>query len=590
MKKQPNRRVALAALLVLSCASPALYADGNLLAVGGMLRASNAPVYAKFIELAGGPREARIVILPTASGSQGSSKRFMGELVALGVPAERIRIVGIDKSNYQQTMNDAAMVEPLGDASAVWFVGGDQARIARALFNADGSPSLLMRQVRKVYEKGGVVAGTSAGASILGAQMPTAYGVVMDTLDFGVAEQADRRGAAVLKGAGLFTGGIIDQHLDQIEETSGGRAARMASYLVGQQPAKGFGLDTNTAMWIKADGQVEVLGEGYLTVMDASQAKKEFGVYGTRLQNLRLAMLGHGDRYDLATGKVQPAADKAVIEAGNEYLVGNQPITDLSGVSAIGRAVLYGLADNSARRQIGLMTRYNPLNGYHHGYRFEFSKTADFSAHSQFYDSLTNYSVDGVRLDIRPVDAHLGDPALSAPLDAGSGVAGDAIRAVSFRGLMTLDPQGAFEPQRPITRLELANALQMSLAAEPKPDKLPTLTDIAADDPLRDQLEVVLSNGWMTGAETFNGSQAVTRKDWALACKALVERYRGITLAKTATLGDTAALDAALAEAASLTVGEGWLQAEQGRFDPDGRVSRGEVAQVLARVVGLVAP
>jgi cyanophycinase len=588
MKMQLKARATVAAL-VLSCAVSSAYADGNLLAVGGMLRASNSPVYSKFIELAGGQSAARIVILPTASGSQSSSKRFMGELVAMGVPAERISIVGIDKNNYQDTMNDAAVIEPLREASAIWFVGGDQARIARALFNADGSPSLLMQEVRKVYEKGGVVAGTSAGASILGAQMPTAYGVVMDTLDFGVADQADRRGAALLKGAGLFSAGVIDQHLNQIEETSSGRAARMAAYLVGQQPAKGFGLDTNTAMWIKADGQIEVLGEGYLTVMDASQAKKDFGIYGTQLQNLRLAMLGQGDRYDLATGKVQPAKDKAAIEAGNQYLVGNQLITDLSAVSAIGRAVLYGLADNTATRQLGLMTRYNPLSGYHYGYRFEFSKTADFSAHSQFYDSLTSYSVNGVRLDIRAVDANLGDPALSAPKDAGSGAAGEAIRAVSFRGLMTVNGQNAFEPQRPITRRELANALQMTLAAEPNLDRLPSLADIAADDPLRSQLEVVLSNGWMTGAETFGGERAVTRKDWALACKALVEGFRGVTLSKSAALNDLVGVDQTLAEAARLTVGEGWLSAEQGRFDPDATVSRGEVAQTLAKVSGLTA-
>lgn len=587
MKKPFQPRGVLAAL-ILSCASSAVYAEGHLLAVGGMLRASNTPVYDKFVELAGGRQAARIVILPTASGSQGSSKRFMAELVALGVPAERISIVGIDRHNYLQTMNDAEVVRPLGDASAVWFVGGDQARIARALFNADGSPSLLMQAVRQVYDRGGVVAGTSAGASILGAEMPTAYGVVMDTLDFGVAIRADQRGTAMLRGAGLFRAGIIDQHLDQIEETSTGRAARMAAYLAERKQSKGFGLDTNTAMWVKPGGQLEVLGEGYLTVMDASQAQKRFGLYGTQLSNVRLAMLGQGDRYDLASGKVQPAEGKAAIEAGSEYLSGNQLITDLSAVSAMGRAVLFGLADNSATRQLGLMTRYNPLNGYHYGYRFEFSKTPEFRAHSQFYDSLTNYSVSGVRLDIRPVDASLGDPAASAPGDAGSGALGDAIRAVSFRGLMTLNGQNAFEPQRPITRLELANTLQMTLAAEPKADKLPTLSDIAADHPLREQLEVVLSNGWMRAGEAFAGQQPVTRKDWALACKALVERFHNTRLEKTAVLSDLDKLDAELAAAARLTVGEGWLQAEEGRFDPEAPVSRAEVAQTLARIAGLI--
>jgi cyanophycinase len=587
MQTKPG--VLLAALILAGHCAPIL-AEGHLLAVGGMLRASNTEVYQKLIELAGGAERARIAIMPTASGSLGSSKRFQAELQALGVPAERISIVGIDKQNYQSTMNDPAVLKPLSEASAVWFVGGDQARIARALYNADGSESLTLKAVRGVFDKGGVVAGTSAGASILGATMPTAYGVVMDTLDFGVAAKADQRGTALLKGAGLFKAGIIDQHFDQIEETSTGRAARMASYLVEQRPAKGFGLDTNTAIWVQPGGQLQVLGEGYLTVMDASQAHKEFGLYGTRLQNVRLAMLGHGDRYDLASGKVQPAQGKEPITAGNEYLVGNQLLTDLSAVSAMSRAVLYGLADNTATRQVGLMTRYNPANGYHYGYRFEFSEASGFQAHSHFNDSLTNYTVQNVRLDIAPVDAFLDDPARSSPQDAAASRWPDAVRAVSFRGLMTSDGDNRFEPKRALTRFELANALQMTLAAEPALDKLPKLVDIDRDHPLREQIEVVVSNGWLPSGERFDGEREVTRAEWALACKALVEGFTKTDLTHRASLKDLAGIDPATAEAAELLVGEGWMSAESGRFQPQQTVSREEAARSLARLIGLAKP
>ena len=128
----------------------------------------------------------------------------------------------------------------------------------------------------------------------------------------------------------------------------------------------------------------------------------------------------------------------------------------------------------------------------------------------------------------------------------------------------------------------------MTLAAEPKLDKLPTLSDIGAEHPLHEQLQVVLSNGWMRAGAAFAWQQPVTRKDWALACKALVERFHNTTLEKAATLNDLGQLDAELAEAARLTVGEGWLKAEQGRFEPEAPVSRGEVAQTLARIAGLL--
>ncbi|MGK8438608.1 hypothetical protein ACRS3X_14895 [Ectopseudomonas hydrolytica] len=75
MNKQRNLRGLLAALILCGSADQVL-ADGNLLAVGGMLRASNSLVYEKLIELAGGAEQARIAIMPTASGSLGSSKRF----------------------------------------------------------------------------------------------------------------------------------------------------------------------------------------------------------------------------------------------------------------------------------------------------------------------------------------------------------------------------------------------------------------------------------------------------------------------------------------------------------------------------------
>lgn len=586
MRMHAKSGAMLAALILAGHAAPVL-AEGHLLAVGGMLRASNSEVYEKLIELAGGRQQARIAIMPTASGSLGSSKRFQAELQALGVPAERISIVGVDKQNYQSTMNDPAVLKPLTEASAVWFVGGDQARIARALYNADGSESLTLKAVRGVFDRGGVVAGTSAGASILGATMPTAYGVVMDTLDFGVAARADQRGTALLKGAGLFKAGIIDQHFDQIEETSTGRAARMASYLVGQQPARGFGLDTNTALWVQPGGQLQVLGEGYLTVMDAAEARKEFGLYGTRLENVRLAMLGEGDRYDLGSGRIQPADGKEVISAGNEYLVGNQLLTDLSAVSGVSRAVLYGLADNTATRQVGLMTRYNPANGYHYGYRFVFSEAPGFQAHSRFHDSLTNYTVQNVRLDIAPVDAFLGDPARSSPSDAAASRWPDAVRAVAFRGLMTSDAANRFEPKRALTRYELANALQMTLAAEPALDKLPKLADVPAEHPLREQIEVVVSNGWLQAGGRFDGERAVSRGEWALACKALVERFQRESLQRRVSLSDVGGLPAPMAEAAALLVGEGWLEAADGRFEPERPLTREEAAHSLVRLIGL---
>lgn len=576
-------------LLALTVAMPMADAlgQGHLLAVGGMLQASNSVVHQKFIELAGGAAQARIAIMPTASGSQSSSKRFKAELQALGVPEANISIVNIDRKNYLQTMNDPLAVQPLQQATAVWFVGGDQARIARALFNADGSPSLAMQAIRQVKERGGVVGGTSAGASIQGAWMPTAYGVVMDTLDFGVAPRADMRATAVLRGSGLFDG-IIDQHLDKLEETSSGRVARMASYLVGNKQPRGYGLDTNTAMWVKPDGSLEVLGEGYLTVLDTSAASFGFNEFGSEIRNVRLAMLGHGDRFDPAHGVLTPQPQKAAIKPGDEYLNGNNLIPDLAAVNAIGRAVTYGLADNTAARQQGLMVRYNPASGYHYGYRFTFSKGEQFAAWSRFNDSLTNYTVKDVRMDIEPVDAMLQHPSHTIPRDIRASRHPQAVKAVVFRGILLRNGNGLFEPARAITRAELATALQMTLQGEPKAGEQPLLRDVPADHPARQQIAIAVGNGWLAGHDHFWPNDAVTRQEFAVAAVAMYEKFRQQKLAQKASLGDAGSMDVAYADAAGKVVAAGLLGTTGGNFHGMKPVTRDEAAMVIARITGLV--
>ena len=82
----------------------------------------------------------------------------------------------------------------------------------------------------------------------------------------------------------------------------------------------------------------------------------------------------------------------------------------------------------------------------------------------------------------------------------------------------------------------------------------------------------------------------MTRAEWALACKALVEGFAGTRLRSRSPLKDLGGVDPAVAEAAELLVGEGWMAAESGRFRPQATVSREEAARTLARLIGLATP
>lgn len=77
--------------------------------------------------------------------------------------------VPIAIDNHRTAAHDPALVRLVEESDAVWFGGGNQSFHARSLLEDDGSDTPLMRAVRRVHARGGLIAGTSAGAAIMDA-------------------------------------------------------------------------------------------------------------------------------------------------------------------------------------------------------------------------------------------------------------------------------------------------------------------------------------------------------------------------------------------------------------------------------------
>ncbi len=494
--------------------SSSALAVGNLMIVGGALRTDNAAVYNKYLELAGGVN-AKVVIFPTASSSLSSSKRFKADLVALGLKTENVTVLDLDRKNYAVQNVNPDLVKQVQDSSAVWFVGGDQARIARALFLAGGQDSPVLTAVRGVYAKGGVIGGSSAGASIQASVMPSSFGIPMDTLDFGMSSTLGGRGVTLSRGLGFFSAGVVDQHFNTYQ----GRHARMARYLLDGKDKVGFGLDENTALWVKANGTLEVLGTSSLTIMDASKATLEDGPLGVSMKNLVFSYLESGDQYNPASGEYTLNPKRELIKSGDEYEASNRLVTDLSQPFAVNRLITLGLVDNAAKVATGLYLRFNKNCGY--GYRTTFREETDTQG---FYGSVLGvdgYAVRNVHMDFDPILSDLSSSENSIPRDLERSQYPKEVMAVVFRGMLLRDKRGNFNPKAGLTRTELAHALAYSTALDLKdPVKI---SDVSGDD----LVNVAVSSGYLALEDgQFNPQRKVTREEFARAISAAYEDYR----------------------------------------------------------------
>jgi cyanophycinase len=148
---------------------------------------------------------------------------------------------------------DARRAEVLDDATAVFFTGGDQLQIVAKL----GGTAILTR-LRELFEGGGLVAGTSAGAAAMGEVMLVARGARTEP-------HKVRSAFYMTRGLGLVSDLIIDQHFAQ--------RARIHRLLgaVGENPGVlGIGIDEDTAVVVQPQHSFEVIGSGAVYVVDGS--------------------------------------------------------------------------------------------------------------------------------------------------------------------------------------------------------------------------------------------------------------------------------------------------------------------------------
>ena len=256
--------------------------NGALLIGGGGM---TDEMWQVFYDLAGG-KSAKLVVIPTAFDE--NSINYDPEFKIL---ERQFKARGFDDIQFMHTRDTLIadsdnFVKPLKIATAVWLTGGRQHRTADTYLNTKTHTEL-----NNVLDRGGIIGGLSAGASIQGSYL--ARGGRDWNGNYRIISNPE-------VGFGFVTNAAFDQH--HLERN---RHYDMFDLLEIRPELLGIGLDQNTAVLVQGN-EFEVIGDKYVAIYDGTFWSNYFNEIDTlETGKNKFYVLKNGDKYNLKERRVQ---------------------------------------------------------------------------------------------------------------------------------------------------------------------------------------------------------------------------------------------------------------------------------------------
>ncbi|PYQ59302.1 MAG: cyanophycinase [Acidobacteria bacterium] len=255
---------------------------GTLIIIGGGERKDTEGTILQ--EVAGRVGTGKLVVATIATAEPEETwKEYRQIFKKLGVKKVEWLDIRVREEGFKEEV-----VRILDGATVIFFTGGDQLKITSQL-----GDSLVYRRIEEIYEQGGTIAGTSAGASVMSETM----------LISGDGDESHKVDAVLgmAPGLGFIRNAVIDQHFAQR-----GRLGRLLGAITQNPRTLGIGLDENTAIVLDDNEWLEVVGAGAVYVLDGSKVsysnlaepreemEKTMSVF-----DVKLHVLSAGNRFDL---------------------------------------------------------------------------------------------------------------------------------------------------------------------------------------------------------------------------------------------------------------------------------------------------
>lgn len=241
---------ALSISIVLAQAPEYGPAKGTLVIQGGGADVGTG-IFETFVNYAGG-LDAKIVIVPTAGGNRNpdkSIKQYDPEKALANWKKRGLTNVHMLHTHDPKVADTEEFASVLKDAKAVWFEGGRQWNIVDSY-----AGTLTLREFHKVLERGGVIGGSSAGATILGDYL--VRGAIAGPDIVMTPEPEHEHGFAFLRKV------AIDQHIN-----ARNRWDDIIPVIKKYPNLLGIGLSEGTAIIVTGD-RFQVIGKWKVAVHD----------------------------------------------------------------------------------------------------------------------------------------------------------------------------------------------------------------------------------------------------------------------------------------------------------------------------------
>jgi cyanophycinase len=306
-----SRSAPIALALLLALVPGTADGQGRLVIAGGGVSRDNAELYEAV--LAGRSGSGPICVIPTASadleGARGSMQSSVATFERHGGAGAAIGLhMSIDNP---ETAADPAIVQQIRTCSGFYFTGGVQSRTVR-VFRPDGRDTPALEALLARYRDGALVGGSSAGAAIMSDPMiaggstttALARGVRRSDLDRDETDDGAAGGVSITRGIGFLPGAVVDQHF-----LARGRIGRLVAAVRDMDEFDlGFGVDEDTGLVV--DGhEAWAAGASGVIVVDGRDAQRN----GRSATNLKLHLMGVGDRYDMTARRLTVDVGKATI-------------------------------------------------------------------------------------------------------------------------------------------------------------------------------------------------------------------------------------------------------------------------------------
>jgi len=253
------------------------FKNGSLIVIGG--GRANDDVMKEFFKLSGG-ESAKIVVIPTANVN---GDKIDTSSVKAGFIKYGFTDITILHTSDPQVANTEEFIKPIQQATGIFFTGGRQWKIADGFLHTKAHEEMF-----KLLDRNGVIAGTSAGATIQGSYLA----------------RGDSKNNQIMmgdheEGLEFITNIAIDQHV-----LARNRQFDLYEILNKKPELLGIGIDESTAIVVKGDS-FEVMGSSYVLVYDTGFWSREgYELKKLPQKNALFYFLKSGDKYNLKERKV----------------------------------------------------------------------------------------------------------------------------------------------------------------------------------------------------------------------------------------------------------------------------------------------